>query len=180
MRRNERFEAIQTGALHYFTGKPCKKGHVAPRRTVNGNCTVCEGEKNNAPERKAYMSQYAEENRDKVREIASRWQKNNPGKVNANTSLRHTAKMQRQPKWLTKSDKLRIKAMYQLAAMRSRDSFEKWHVDHIVPLQGENVSGLHVPWNLRVIPAVENIRKGNRIDDTRVAAPPVATSSMAV
>jgi hypothetical protein len=158
----KRRDALAEGKLHYFTGKKCKKGHIALRRAVNGCCTVCEKEKNNSDIRKKYMAEYAADNRAKLRKIASEWQKNNKGKVNANTALRHTAKMQRTPSWLSKHDKLHIKCLYQVAAMRTRESGYVWHVDHVIPLQGENVCGLHVPSNLQVIPAYDNVSKGNR------------------
>jgi len=160
-----RKEAMLQKSATYFTGKACKHGHIAKRRTVNGCCTECETVKNNSQARQEYMAKYAEEKRTKLRETASRWQKNNKGKVNANTACRHTAKMNRQPNWLTKEDKEYIKCLYQLSAMRSRESGVKWNVDHVVPLQGENVSGLHVPWNLQVIPASDNFKKNNKFYD---------------
>jgi hypothetical protein len=77
---------------------------------------------------------------------------------------RKSAKLKRTPAWLTEFDLLKIKCLYQLAAMRSRESGYHWHVDHIIPLQGEFVSGLHVPDNLRVIPALDNMRKSNQYE----------------
>ena len=47
----------------------------------------------------------------------------------------------------------------------SETTGERYVVDHIVPLQGETVSGLHVPWNLRVITQVENLAKSNKLVD---------------
>lgn len=160
-----RQEASLAGKVTYFTGKECKHGHISERRTVNGCCISCETVKNNSNIRQKYMCEYVNTKRDKIKEIASRWQRNNKGKVNANTALRHTAKMCRTPAWLTEEDKLYIRCLYQLSSMRTRESDIAWNVDHIVPLQGKNVSGLHVPWNLQVIPASINFRKNNRFHD---------------
>jgi len=89
------------------------------------------------------------------------WVEKNRATIVARVSKRNAAKLKRTPAWLTDSDLDRIKCLYQLAAMRNRESDQQWHVDHIIPLQGAFVSGLHVPNNLRVIPAVDNRRKNN-------------------
>ena len=73
---------------------------------------------------------------------------------------RHLAKrkkrlMQATPKWLTEDEKNEIKRIKKIA----REN--KMTVDHIVPLQGKNVSGLNVPWNLRILPKSENSKKYN-------------------
>lgn len=54
-----------------------------------------------------------------------------------------------------------IKAIYAEAAERNRRG-ERVHVDHIIPLKGRQVSGLHIETNLRIIPAQENVRKSNK------------------
>jgi 5-methylcytosine-specific restriction endonuclease McrA len=74
---------------------------------------------------------------------------------------RRSAKIHRTPPWLTKEHFTEIKAIYQKAQALKDFTGEDWDVDHIVPLQGELVCGLHVPWNLRVITSEENRKKNN-------------------
>jgi excisionase family DNA binding protein len=57
-----------------------------------------------------------------------------------------------------------IRAVYERAKSITRETGVPHHVDHIIPLQGEYVSGLHVEANLQVVPAVDNIRKRNKFD----------------
>lgn len=92
------------------------------------------------------------------------WKQRNPAKVAAMDAKRRASMLQRTPKWLSKSELLRIECLYSLASMLNKHGVESWHVDHIIPLQGKNVSGLHVYSNLRVLPGSENLAKGNRYD----------------
>ena len=55
-----------------------------------------------------------------------------------------------------------IKVIYNRANLIKKFTGESWHVDHIVPLKGKKVSGLHVPWNLQLLPAAENLAKSNK------------------
>ena len=123
----------------------------------------------------AYGKQYEQKNKERIaarraetlaerREVKRLWRKNNLGLVLADCAKRRAAKLKRTPAWLTPFDRLKMKCYYQVAVMRSRESGQDWHVDHIIPLQGKNVCGLHVPNNLQIIPAIENMRKNNHYE----------------
>jgi len=88
----------------------------------------------------------------------------NKGKINFLCSMRKKVVKQRTPMWLSPFDRLKIKCYYSVAAMLARNNKEPWHVDHIVPLQGKLVSGLHVPNNLQFLRGVDNIRKKNKFE----------------
>jgi hypothetical protein len=104
---------------------------------------------------------YRDRHPEKVAQLQKEYRAKNPHVFVGHAIKRALAKKQRVPSWLTDFDHIHIKCLYQLAAMRSKESGQSWQVDHVVPLQGKRVSGLHVPSNLRVITAAENRRKKN-------------------
>jgi hypothetical protein len=122
------------------------------------------------------VKRWQSENKDKVREDAKAWAKANPEKVKAKT-LRHIKKhpeaytarsvasvarrAKRVPQWLTLDDRWMMQEAYKLAKLRTQMFGFVWEVDHIIPLRGELVSGLHVPTNLQVLPKTENRNKRN-------------------
>lgn len=187
-----RAEAKATGAKYYFTGEPCKHGHVAPRKT-KGACVEClkiEWEKGSVA-RAEYFRQYNKltavkdrkndwyvANREKViqtaatrpksvlREYRNAWKRNNTLQIRADTKARRRKHRQATPKWLTRRQKTEIRQLYQIAITMTKTTGEQYVVDHIVPLRAETVCGLHVPWNLRVITQEENLKKSNKIVDS--------------
>lgn len=92
------------------------------------------------------------------------WVSNNVGKANANKKAYKVAKLQRTPKWVGSEELWLIQEAYDLAVQRTKLLGFSWHVDHIVPLQGALVSGLHTIGNLQVIPGVENMSKSNKFE----------------
>lgn len=101
-------------------------------------------------------------NRDKVNGYAKAYREANPSKRAALIAKYRAAQAQRTPPWLDQAYLAEIEGVYHFAKVMERIAGEKYHVDHIEPLQGVEVSGLHVPWNLRAIPAREHWSKGNR------------------
>ena len=101
-------------------------------------------------------------NADRVRDQQRRYRAANPGKMNALSAKKRAAKRQATPPWLTEEHKRQIEAFYVLARRLSVETGIEHHVDHIEPLAGEDACGLHVPWNLQILTAAANIKKGNK------------------
>lgn len=92
------------------------------------------------------------------REISKKFNKRNPHLRRARAAKRRAILRQAMPPWLTLEHMAQIKEIY-------RTCPSGHHVDHIVPLNGENVNGLHVPWNLRHLSEHENLVKGNKLEE---------------
>lgn len=81
------------------------------------------------------------------------------------SARRRCNKISATPSWLDDEHKKRLRSIYKACKNVTERSGKIHHVDHIVPLQGENVCGLHVWWNLRIIPAEMNLSKGNKFEN---------------
>lgn len=92
------------------------------------------------------------------RQRAAKWRANNAFKCRAQEMRRHADKLLRTPSW---TDLKLIADIYKAREKLNESGETKYHVDHIIPLRGRLVSGLHVHNNLRIIPMRENLRKYN-------------------
>ena len=145
-----------------------------------------------------YKKRYRENNYNDVRKNEISWRENNPEKVKetdkryrtthkeicnqrnrdhynknieeqrARSAKKRSDRLKRTPPWLSKEDLAKIKSIYKMSHALSKKTGVTHHVDHIIPLQGKNVSGLHVPWNLQVIPEFENLSKGNSFNEDMI------------
>jgi hypothetical protein len=101
-------------------------------------------------------TKWAKENPERKREIERKYDRANQPKKNARTALYKARKKRATPPWLSQQQIDEIQRIYENCPAG-------YEVDHIVPLRGKKVSGLHVPWNLQYLTAEDNNKKGNRI-----------------
>lgn len=219
-----RQDAKAQGLKRYFTGEPCKRGHVAERLVSNCVCVECakprkrqwarvhreenperareyyaanrerlkeaskehyannraqilehkrvDREANrekllergrkwreaNRDKKRAYSRKYYAANRERIAESYREWVQGNRGKRTATQGKRRAAKIQRTPGF---GCQCLISLFYEAAREATEKTGVEHHVDHVIPLQGRAVSGLHVASNLQILSAAENVSKGN-------------------
>lgn len=192
-----RSEARESSKTRYFTGKPCKRGHIAERKTCSASCIECSGisdarwKKTNVKKCSAQKRVWCGNNREKVRAIKkkwnaehdkdgqkvrsrrwylanqekankqqSEWAKRNPELRTATAAKYRASKLKQMPKWANVE---KIKEIYKQARTMTESTGIVHHVDHIIPLQSDIVSGLHVEANLQILYGKANQSKGNRL-----------------
>ena len=225
--------AEHTNREKYFTGKPCKNGHIAYRNSISKRCVECLSnnwkrrvatngkeaiyavskawrDKNKElvnnlsrktrirnkevireqvrrrrianPEKFKKQSldyyyrnkesclnklkEYRQKNSSKIKSRVDKYYENKKSEYLARCRLRQTRLIQKTPLW---ADIDAIKDIYAERELISRETGILHHVDHIIPLQGKTVSGLHVENNLQIIPAKINLSKHAKYDENSVA-----------
>ena len=158
--------AIENGETTYFTGKPCKHGHVCPRWTSNCICVEC-----HKPRAVSFHNRWRPANRHKIAGYNLTWKANNPDydsqryKLNpASFKQRATQRkrlLKEQYESLSDVNKRKIDLLYeQMSRLNSQHGPGSFHVDHVIPL---SKGGKHHPDNLRIITAKENLAKGAKL-----------------
>ncbi len=169
-------EQAKANGQKYFYGRVCDKGHENKRYVGDSKCYQCvkdtrerRKDKTAAYQKEFYAKnpglraiRFAEWRAKNVEYDKSRclkWQKSNMPRTIAGIAKRKAAMLLRTPLW---ADMEAIVRFYEEARRLTDETGIQHEVDHIVPMQGKLVSGLHIPGNLRVITCNENRKKGNR------------------
>lgn len=135
---------------------------------LDSSCKLCksrvdkEYRRKNEHKLREYFKEYHLLNRDRKVLIACLWQKENKDKANIHKRHNEIRRSKRIPRWLSLQELQDIEALYKKAKDMSKVSGIEYHVDHIIPLNGKYVSGLHVLSNLQIISKEDNLSKSNK------------------
>lgn len=107
------------------------------------------------------VAEWAAANKEQRRASAKKYRESNPGVSRAGCARYLARQKQAMPVW---ADPVEILAFYKLAQEMQKLTGIPHHVDHVVPLRGKIVSGLHCPANLQVLTAADNCSKSNKFE----------------
>lgn len=119
---------------------------------------------------------WREANPEKVRAQARAYALAHPAKVRAWNLARATAVKQRTPQWLNAAHFVEMDGYYEFCRIFAETG--PWEVDHLFPVKGRQVSGLHVPWNLQILSMPDNVRKNNKMPAMTEVAPYIECGSL--
>ncbi len=138
-----RQRALREGLKAYFTGKPCKREHIAKRSTSNRYCRECKRE---------WQCLYRAANLEKARATTQKWAQANPAKCNATVALYRQRKLDQVCACCSNKER---EAVYQIA------HFAGTAVDHIIPV---SKGGMHCVHNMQLLSCSKNCSKSNNYD----------------
>ena len=143
-------EARELGEKYYFTGKPCKYGHLSKRSVACRDCYECKD-----ISRTEWDRTHPEQRRKRLIKAGRRQYALKPDLAHERAIKRRGLAQQATPLF---ADKEEIRSIYLLSRGLGM------HVDHIIPINHPLVCGLHVPANLQLLSPTENLSKGNSYD----------------
>ena len=155
----------------YFTHNPCVNGHIAERLLSNRTCVQCMKERlqewrtRNRGKYSDKQKEWSLANPECARDAAMRWNEKHPEEAAAIAAAavrrRQVQKKNACPPW---ADQSAILAIYKKCRQAAKDTGIAHHVDHIIPLQGRYVRGLHIAENLQILTSYENRHKSARYE----------------
>ena len=175
MHTNRR-DALLAEEPFFFTGEPCRNGHFSKRRTGCSTCVQCRsikyknwlGINNNKIRRIKYIMAWQKEHPEKFKSYLKLSVQRHPERRAEQGGFRRALRRNATPKW---ADRNEIRSIYKIARELTEQTGIRHDVDHIIPLKGRNVCGLHVANNLRAIPATDNYRKHNSFCEEALGKP---------
>ena len=115
----------------------------------------------NADKAREYKRRWYQKNKERVKTEAKAWQKDNAHRVRARKSAYRARKKGSEPAWLTPQHRAEMAEIYRKSREITLETGVLHVVDHIIPLSGKGVCGLHVPWNLQILTDIANKQKSN-------------------
>ena len=151
----------EKSADEFPKSKTCLSGYRSYCKTCKNKQTSSYYYKDKTKHRLS-ANKWMAENPEKVLEIKKSWKKRNPLQVKTDNAKRSALKRSASVNWDLELTEFVFEEAHHLRGLRDAITGFKWHVDHVLPLQGKQVCGLHVWNNFAVIPATINLKKSNK------------------